>query len=290
MIFMGFPYEFRSGGNMTIKKWAAAGMTALALAAGVSVARADSLTLAGGETVNLGQNVNVLDGDKTFFGAQLKDWLQRPSAEASVEKLLREKQVFGEDAPEYKELSRAAVSLLRTAKVYQVRSVADGTYYQGMMASLSLSEEELLQWKQYKDLAADGRKAVIGGADGPTSVYLTSGQVQQEASGAEKKKDAGEAAKESGESGKTEKGLFGGAVQVVSNTSWKEGTSRKGISYRYASARIDAVRNGFAIPLYVEGIIMKEKGRTTFTIFAADQASGKYFAPVLEKALQGAAK
>lgn len=275
---------------MTIKKWAAAGMTALALAAGVSVARADSLTLAGGETVNLGQNVNVLDGDKTFFGAQLKDWLQRPSAEASVEKLLREKQVFGEEAPEYKELSRAAVSLLRTAKVYQVRSVADGTYYQGMMASLSLSDEELLQWKQYRDLAADGGKAAIGGADGPTSVYLTSGQAQQEvaeAAGTEKKKDAGEAVKEAG---KAEKGLLGGAVQVVSNTSWKEGTSRKGISYRYASARIDAVRNGFAIPLYVEGIIMKEKDRTTFTIFAADQASGKYFAPVLEKALQGAAK
>lgn len=275
---------------MTIKKWAAAGMTALALAAGVSVARADSLTLAGGETVNLGQNVNVLDGDKTFFGAQLKDWLQRPSAEASVEKLLREKQVFGEEAPEYKELSRAAVSLLRTAKVYQVRSVADGTYYQGMMASLSLSDEELLQWKQYRDLAADGGKAAIGGADGPTSVYLTSGQAQQEAAeaaGTEKKKDAGEAVKEAG---KAEKGLLGGAVQVVSNTSWKEGTSRKGISYRYASARIDAVRNGFAIPLYVEGIIMKEKGRTTFTVFAADQASGKYFAPVLEKALQGAAK
>lgn len=275
---------------MTIKKWAAAGMTALALAAGVSVARADSLTLAGGETVNLGQKVNVLDGDKTFFGAQLKDWLQRPSAEASVEKLLREKQVFGEEAPEYKELSRAAVSLLRTAKVYQVRSVADGTYYQGMMASLSLSDEELLQWKQYRDLAADGGKAAIGGADGPTSVYLTSGQAQQEAAGAsgtEKKKDAGEAAKDAG---KAEKGLLGGAVQVVSNTSWKEGTSRKGISYRYASARIDAVRNGFAIPLYVEGIIMKEKGRTTFTVFAADQASGKYFAPILEKALQGAAK
>lgn len=275
---------------MTIKKWAAAGMTALALAAGVSVARADSLTLAGGESVNLGQNVNVLDGDKTFFGAQLKDWLQRPSAEASVEKLLREKQVFGEEAPEYKELSRAAVSLLRTAKVYQVRSVADGTYYQGMMASLSLSDEELLQWKQYRDLAADGGKAAIGGADGPTSVYLTSRQAQQEAeeaAGTEKKKDAGEAAKDAG---KAEKGLLGGAVQVVSNTSWKEGTSRKGISYRYASARIDAVRNGFAIPLYVEGIIMKEKGRTTFTIFAADQASGKYFAPVLEKALQGAAK
>lgn len=275
---------------MTIKKWAAAGMTALALAAGVSVARADSLTLAGGETVNLGQKVNVLDGDKTFFGAQLKDWLQRPSAEASVEKLLREKQVFGEEGPEYKELSRAAVSLLRTAKVYQVRSVADGTYYQGMMASLSLSDEELLQWKQYRDLAADGGKAAIGGADGPTSVYLTSGQVQQVAAGAsgtEKKKDAGEAAKEAG---KAEKGLLGGAVQVVSNTSWKEGTSRKGISYRYASARIDAVRNGFAIPLYVEGIIMKEKGRTTFTVFAADQASGKYFAPILEKALQGAAK
>lgn len=275
---------------MTIKKWAAAGMTALALAAGGSVARADSLTLAGGETVNLGQNVNVLDGDKTFFGAQLKDWLQRPSAEASVEKLLREKQVFGEEAPEYKELSRAAVSLLRTAKVYQVRSVADGTYYQGMMVSLSLSDEELLQWKQYRDLAADGGKAAIGGADGPTSVYLTSGQAQQEAAeaaGTEKKKDAGEAVKEAG---KAEKGLLGGAVQVVSNTSWKEGTSRKGISYRYASARIDAVRNGFAIPLYVEGIIMKEKGRTTFTVFAADQASGKYFAPVLEKALQGAAK
>lgn len=275
---------------MTIKKWAAAGMTALALAAGVSVARADSLTLAGGETVNLGQNVNVLDGDKTFFGVQLKDWLQRPSAEASVEKLLREKQVFGEDAPEYKELSRAAVSLLRTAKVYQVRSVADGTYYQGMMASLSLSDEELLQWKQYRDLAADGGKAAIGGADGPTSVYLTSGQAQQEAAeaaGTEKKKDASEAVKEAG---KAEKGLLGGAVQVVSNTSWKEGTSRKGISYRYASARIDAVRNGFAIPLYVEGIIMKEKGRTTFTVFAADQASGKYFAPILEKALQGAAK
>lgn len=269
---------------MTIKKWAAAGMTALALAAGVSVARADSLVLAGGEAVNLGQNVNVLDGDKTFFGAQMKEWLQRPSAETAVEKLLRENQVFGEDAPEYKELSRAAVSLLRTAKVYQVRSVADGTYYQGMMASLSLSDEELLKWEQYKDLAVDGRKAAA------LQEAAKAAEAAEKSGPAEKKKDTGAAVKESGESGKAEKGLFGGAVQVVSNTSWKEGTSRKGISYRHASARIDAVRHGFAIPLYVEGIIMKEKGRTTFTIFASDQASGKYFAPILEKALQGAAK
>lgn len=306
---------------MTIKKWAAAGLAALTIAAGGFSVQADSVTLAGGEKVDLGQKVNVLDGDKTFFGAQMKEWVSDPAAEAAMENLLRKNGVFAENSPEYSELSRMAVQLLRDAKLYQVRAVANETYYQGMMLSLSVSDADLHRLEGYRDAAVKAQQAPDGlpaaeteavpaektgakpDADGrkaesvrmsdhyvPEGMFEKDEDLTEDISGKIEMNGKKEEKPVLTEEGKAVEKLFRGAVKVESAESWQEETSRKGIVYRSASARLDLERNGFAIPLFVKGIIMKDNGRTSFTIFAADQASGKYFGPILDKALRGASK
>lgn len=304
---------------MTIKKWAAAGMAALTIAAGGFSVQADSVTLAGGEKVDLGQKVNVLDGDKTFFGAQMKEWISDPAAETAMENLLRKKGVFAENSPEYSELSRMAVQLLRDAKLYQVRAVANETYYQGMMLSLSVADADLHRLEGYRDAAVKAQQApdvlpaaeteaVPAGKTGtetdgrkeesvrrsdhyvPEGMFEKDEDLTEDISGKIEMNGKKEEKPVLTEEGKAVEKLFRGAVKVESAESWQEETSRKGIVYRSASARLDLERNGFAIPLFVKGIIMKDNGRTSFTIFAADQASGKYFDPILDKALRGASK
>ena len=44
---------------MKMKKWLAASMTALAMAAGTMAVSADSLTLSGGEVLDMGSSVSV---------------------------------------------------------------------------------------------------------------------------------------------------------------------------------------------------------------------------------------
>lgn len=53
---------------MKMKKWLAASLTALAVTAGSMAVSADSLTLSGGEVMDMGASVSVYPGERSFFG------------------------------------------------------------------------------------------------------------------------------------------------------------------------------------------------------------------------------
>ena len=141
---------------MKMKMWLAASMTALAMAAGTMAVSADSLTLSGGEVLDMGSSVSVYPGERSFFGSQLHDWLLEGNAAKTVEVALEGAKVFPKDKDYSKEFSEMAVSILRTGKVYQVRAQADDTFYQGMMVSLSVSDSDMLKLALYgKEAMAD---------------------------------------------------------------------------------------------------------------------------------------
>ncbi|WP_443789810.1 hypothetical protein [Dialister succinatiphilus] len=163
-----------------------------------------------------------------------------------------------------------AVSILRTGKVYQVRAQADDTFYQGMMVSLSVSDSDMLKLALYGNEAMadrnEGEKIADVKAASPEKAGTSENSLDRALT------------------------LLHGAVKVEDHSSWEDRKSEKGLAYRTADAKAVLTRNGFMIPLYVKGIITRGEGKTVYTLFAADQASGRYFQPLLDKALKEAGK
>lgn len=262
---------------MKMKKWLAASLTALAVTAGSMAVSADSLTLSGGEVMDMGSSVSVYPGERSFFGSQLHDWLMEPDAAKTVEKALEGAAVFPKDKDYSKEFSEMAVSILRTGKVYQLRAAADDTFYQGMMVSLSVSDSDMLKLAMYGQTAlSDKEKPETEAAAG------------KDASAPKEKAPAKDRAEE--DSLDKALSLLRGAVKVEDHSSWEDRKSEKGLAYRTGDARLVLNKNGFMIPLYVKGVITRGEGKTVYTVFAADQASGRYFQPLLDKALKEAKK
>lgn len=263
---------------MKMKKWLAASLTALAVTAGSMAVSADSLTLSGGEVMDMGSSVSVYPGERSFFGSQLHDWLMEPDAAKTVEKALEGAAVFPKDKDYSKEFSEMAVSILRTGKVYQLRAAADDTFYQGMMVSLSVSDSDMLKIAMYGHTALSNKeKPETVGEDASKKSSAVKTSPSDEAPAAEDSMDRALS-------------LLRGAVKVEDHSSWEERKSEKGLSYRTADARLVLNKNGFMIPLYVKGVITRGEGKTVYTVFAADQASGRYFQPLLDKALKEAKK
>lgn len=262
---------------MKMKKWLAASMTALAVTAGAMSVSADSLTLSGGEVLDMGSAVSVYPGERSFFGSQLHDWLLEPDAAITVEKALEGAAVFPKDKDYSKEFSEMAVSILRTGKVYQLRAAADDTFYQGMMVSLSVSDSDMLKLAMYGHTALSDKEKPETETAAVKDVYAP-----------KETAPAKDRAKE--DSLDRALSLFRGAVKVEDHSSWEDRKSEKGLSYRTGDARLVLNKNGFMIPLYVKGVITRGEGKTVYTVFAADQASGRYFQPLLDKALKEAKK
>lgn len=262
---------------MKMKKWLAASLTALAVTAGSMAVSADSLTLSGGEVMDMGAFVSVYPGERSFFGSQLHDWLMEPDAAKTVEKALEGAAVFPKDKDYSKEFSEMAVSIFRTGKVYQLRAAADDTFYQGMMVSLSVSDSDMLKLAMYGQTALSDKEK-------PETETVAG----KDASAPKETAPAKGTAKE--DSLDRALSLFRGAVKVEDHSSWEDRKSEKGLSYRTADARLVLNKDGFMIPLYVKGVITRGEGKTVYTVFAADQASGRYFQPLLDKALKEAKK
>ncbi|MEE0291837.1 hypothetical protein [Dialister sp.] len=265
---------------MKMKKWLAVSMTALAVTAGSMVVSADSLTLSGGEVLDMGSSVSVYPGERSFFGSQLHDWLMEPNAAVTVEKALEGASVFPKDKDYSKEFSEMAVSILRTGKVYQVRAAANDTYYQGMMVSLSVSDGDMLKLAMYGHTALSEEEK----SKAAETAKDNSGKVPAAKAGSSEKVPAAEDSMDEAIV------LFRGAVKVENHSAWEDRKSDKGLSYRTGDARLVLNKNGFMIPLYVKGVITRGEGKTVYTVFAADQASGRYFQPLLDKALKEAKK
>ncbi len=250
-----------------MKKWIVASVAAASLMVGGMTSYADTMVLSGGEKLDLG-TVSVYDGERSFFGSQIHDWLMEESTPKTIEKALNEEKVFPEGSTYAKEASEMAVDILRRGKVYQVRTVAEGTYYQGMVISFSLSDQEVMQMALYG-------KALDAKAD-------------------EKKEEAPAAPAEAAKDDELDDlpviSSFVDDIDFKVQSDWKEATSKAGLAYETGSAQITLKRKGLSLPLFLKGIIMREADKTTYTLLAADQASGKYLEPVVDKALAGAKK
>ncbi len=247
-----------------MKKWIVASAAAASLTLGGLTAYADTMTLSGGETLDLGA-ISVYDGERSFFGSQIHDWLMEDSAAKTVEEALNKEKVFPEGSAASKAASEMAIDILRRGKVYQVRSVDQGTYYQGMVLSISVSDAEMLQ------------------------MTLLSQALEKK--GADEKAEAPvEPAKEDELDDLPLLSSFVDDVEIKTHTDWKKNKSKAGIDYETGSAQITLKKKGLSLPVFLKGIIMREEGSTTYTILAADQASGTYLEPAIDKALVGAKK
>lgn len=276
---------------MKIQKWMAAPLLSAALLTG-GVAHADSLTLSGGAVLDFGEKVSVLDGQRSFFGSQLHDWLLKPNAAENVQSFLEGAELVQKDDPSAKELSEMAVSILRSGKVYQVRALDNDTYYQGMVVSLAVSDGDLLKAALLKPSIPAEPTEKAEEEKSPVLVKpVISTAESSEAKPAEEVKETKAPVKEEEkQASPMEKALkeLKSSIKVDEKSKWEEGNFKDGAAYRTADAKVSLAKDGFTIPVYVKGIISKEDGKTVYTIFAADQASGNYFRPVFNKALKEA--
>ena len=153
-----------------------------------------------------------------------------------------------------------AVDVLRRGKLYQVRSEDKGICYQGMVVSIALSDADEMKLALYS--AALDTQSKEAAKDNQAEVKELAPLLA----------------------------MTHGQLTVKAHSDWADKTSKKGLAYSTGSAQISIIRDGFTLPVYLKAIIHKDKGMTTYTLLAADQASGAYFEPVVDKALAGAGK
>ena len=245
---------------MKLSKWMTISTAALVMAGGILTAEADSMILSGGEKLDLGEKVSVFDGERSFFGSQLHDWLMEDKAVTTVEEAIRKEQLFPENEAYPHDVAQMAVDILRRGKLYQVRSEDKGICYQGMVISIALSDADEMKLALYSTaLDARSKKAA---KDNQAEVKELAPLLA----------------------------VMDGRLTVKSHSDWADKTSKKGLAYSTGSAQISIIRDGFTLPVYLKAIIHKDKGMTTYTLLAADQASGAYLEPVVDQALAGAGK
>ena len=183
-------------------------------------------------------------------------------AVTTVEEAIKKEQLFPKNEAYSHDVAQMAVDVLRRGKLYQVRSEDKGICYQGMVVSIALSDADEMKLALYS--AALDTKSKEAAKDNQAE--------------AEAKELAPLLA------------MAHGQLTVKAHSDWADKTSKKGLAYSTGSAQISIIRDGFTLPVYLKAIIHKDKGMTTYTLLAADQASGAYLEPIVDKALAGAGK
>lgn len=307
---------------MKLKKWLAASAAAMILVSGASAVSAASITTAGDQKLDLGSSISVLPGERTFFGGQFHDWLLTGNVEGTIQEILAQGNVFPENSVSNKQFASVAASILKSAKVYQVCASANDTYYQGMVLSIAVSDNDMTKLllalnaaqaeaspviEPETAAAASADNKVTEGkaapaaeetaAEGETvkaaaTKAATERTVKAEAK-KETKKEAKEEKSEIKNSGDVLDGMqtaWGKKVEITENSHWEDKVSKNGLSYRTGSVRALVHKDGFVIPVFAKGIITRSGTSTIYTVFVADQASGKYLDTFFDKALEEAGK
>lgn len=232
---------------------------------------ADTLTLPKGQILDFGETVDVLDGSQTYFGRQMKDWADNGDFTKTVETM-----ADGLKGKTEKDTVSLATKAWMDTKVYQIRASTPAAFYETLVISLSVDNQE---WKQ-------GKKGFLALAE-RIEEKMTASEEKSEA--AEKKTDRmtadtrwkevhlGEPYKKFLEKRKIR-------IYVRDGSHWKEKTSSGGKTYRIGKAKVGVDYDGYFLPLFAEGLIVSDGTSTTYTLFAGDQKSGEYFAPYVEKA------
>ena len=307
---------------MKLKKWLAASAAAMILVSGASAVSAASITTAGDQKLDLGSSISVLPGERTFFGGQFHDWLLTGNVEGTIQEILAQGNVFPENSVSNKQFASVAASILKSAKVYQVCASANDTYYQGMVLSIAVSDNDMTKLllalnaaqaeaspviEPETAAAASADNKVTEGkaapaaeetaAEGETvkaaaTKAATEKTVKAEAK-KETKKEAKEEKSEIKNSGDVLDGMqtaWGKKVEITENSHWEDKVSKNGLSYRTGSVKALVHKDGFVIPVFAKGIIIRSGTSTIYTVFVADQASGKYLDTFFDKALEEAGK
>lgn len=307
---------------MKLKKWLAASAAAMILVSGASAVSAASITTAGDQKLDLGSSISVLPGERTFFGGQFHDWLLTGNVEGTIQEILAQGNVFPENSVNNKQFASVAASILKSAKVYQVCASANDTYYQGMVLSIAVSDNDMTKLllalnaaqaeaspviEPETAAAASADNKVTEGkaapaaeetaAEGETvkaaaTKAATEKTVKAEAK-KETKKEAKEEKSEIKNSGDVLDGMqtaWGKKVEITENSHWEDKVSKNRLSYRTGSVKALVHKDGFVIPVFAKGIITRSGTSTIYTVFVADQASGKYLDTFFDKALEEAGK
>lgn len=307
---------------MKLKKWLAASAAAMILVSGASAVSAASITTAGDQKLDLGSSISVLPGERTFFGGQFHDWLLTGNVEGTIQEILAQGNVFPENSVNNKQFASVAASILKSAKVYQVCASANDTYYQGMVLSIAVSDNDMtklllalnaaqaeaspvIEPETAAAASADNKvtegKAAFAAeetaAEGETVKAAATKAATEKTVKAEAKKETKEEAKEEKSeiknSGDVLDGMqtaWGKKVEITENSHWEDKVSKNGLSYRTGSVKALVHKDGFVIPVFAKGIITRSGTSTIYTVFVADQASGKYLDTFFDKALEEAGK
>lgn len=238
------------------------GIVAVIAAAGVLLgsmtASADTLPLPQGETLDLGAAVSVYDGQESFFGTKLYEWLSDKDSSSALEKAITKWEFYPkEDTRRPRELAMVLMELLKGTKLFQIRTEMADTYYQEFVISVPVSDKNKLA---VMDLSAAAKPVKESKGKELTRMY-------------EEKLP-----------------LLAKQFELTSHTDWKEGFTKSGHSYRFGEARVALVKEGFTLPLALTGYITRNDEGTVYTIFIGDQSSAAYFAPIVKKAIEGAAR
>lgn len=303
---------------MKLKKWLAASAAAMILVSGASAVSAASITTAGDQKLDLGSSISVLPGERTFFGGQFHDWLLTGNVEGTIQEILAQGNVFPENSVSNKQFASVAASILKSAKVYQVCASANDTYYQGMVLSIAVSDNDMTKLllalnaaqaeaspviEPETAAAASADNKVTEGkaapaaeetaAEGETVKAAATKAATEKTVKAEAKKEAKEEKSEIKNSGDVLDGMqtaWGKKVEITENSHWEDKVSKNGLSYRTGSVKALVHKDGFVIPVFAKGIITRSGTSTIYTVFVADQASGKYLDTFFDKALEEAGK
>ena len=307
---------------MKLKKWLAASAAAMILVSGASAVSAASITTAGDQKLDLGSSISVLPGERTFFGGQFHDWLLTGNVEGTIQEILAQGNVFPENSVSNKQFASVAASILKSAKVYQVCASANDTYYQGMVLSIAVSDNDMtklllalnaaqaeaspvIEPETAAAASADNKvtegKAALAAeetaAEGETVKAAATKAATEKTVKAEAKKETKKEAKEEKSEIKNSGGVLDGMqtawgkkVEITENSHWEDKVSKNGLSYRTGSVKALVHKDGFVIPVFAKGIITRSGTSTIYTVFVADQASGKYLDTFFDKALEEAGK
>lgn len=307
---------------MKLKKWLAASAAAMILVSGASAVSAASITTAGDQKLDIGSSISVLPGERTFFGGQFHDWLLTGNVEGTIQEILAQGNVFPENSVSNKQFASVAASILKSAKVYQVCASANDTYYQGMVLSIAVSDNDMTKLllalnaaqaeaspviEPETAAAASADNKVTEGkaapaaeetaAEGETVKAAATKAATEKTVKAEAKKETKKEAKEEKSEIKNSGGVLDGMqtawgkkVEITENSHWEDKVSKNGLSYRTGSVKALVHKDGFVIPVFAKGIITRSGTSTIYTVFVADQASGKYLDTFFDKALEEAGK
>lgn len=232
------------------KHWMGAVLAAALLAGGT--AGADDLTLPTGEVLPFGSRVAVWQGRDSYFADKVDAVLADPSLVDAVAKDYVQAGVYGQnETAEARRMAEAAVGILRESRAYQLRSTSGNTMYTAYVLSL------------------------------PMKLPLTETDILR----------WNEWVKSFGEKkGVSPEQLAALAVEMMDNAVRKNGTSAGGDAYQLAYTQMTPAAYDYAVPLWlcVIGTTKKDGNNLTVTVLLADQASGRYFTPLVEKAVEAA--